>query len=151
MYLKGFLAPALVICLGMLASRCQQPPEYTKLLELPEDQRHAEFKKMPIEKQIDIYLLSMTREPPDLGFEDALASQGRTVIPPLLERLRKEPEEYRQSDLIYVFEVMNRKYLSLKEEKDVITSIENVVARMNHPTWKGRSKKALDIIRGETK
>ena len=137
-----------VFLLGSLGS-CffQSPPaDYVKFKELPVAKQHCEFKKLSIDKQIDYYLLDRNREPPDLSFADDIASQGRAVIPALLKRLREEKAEYRQEAIVNIFEDMNRHYLDLRDDKEVIDALKDAIARMEDPDWARMARKSLNAI-----
>lgn len=123
------------------------PPDYVRLLELPRHQQPCEFRKLPVDKQIEFYLYSSSGEPPRPEFDDPLASQGRAVVPQILQRLRNEPRERRQLDLILLFEQMNRGYVDLKNDKEVIDTIEEVVAKMKDADWKRMAQKSLTAIK----
>ena len=141
----SFLFLSLVAC-AFSAGCNNHPADYVRLLKLPREQQPCEFRKLPIDKQIEFYLYSSSGEPPRPKFDVALASQGRTVVPQLLQRLRNEPAEYRQLDLILLFELMNSRYVDLKNDKEVIGTIQEVVAKMKDPDWKRMAEKSLAAI-----
>jgi hypothetical protein len=145
-YLRVSLLLLSLLSFGFL-TKCGAPPEYAQLLKLPREQQLCEFKKLPVDKQIEFYLYSRTGEPPRPDFDYALASEGAKVIPTLLQRLRSEPAEYRQVDMILLFELMNREYIDLKNDKVVIGGIEEVVAKMKDSSWKGMAQKSLTAIK----
>lgn len=125
----------------------QSPPaDYLKFKELPIRQQHCEFKKLSIEKQIDYCLLDRNREPPDLSFADDIASQGRAVIPALLKRLRDEKAEYRQEAIVNIFEDMNRHYVDLRSDKEVLGAIKEAIEKMEDRDWARITQKSLNAI-----
>ena len=84
-----------------------------------------------------------------MGFDEDIASEGKQALPILLTLLRNEPEEYRQSDLIWVVEVMHREFVPLNENKEVIETVSKVVSRMKDPAWQRISQKSLQVIRAK--
>jgi hypothetical protein len=139
------------ICLCGLLSACHYPSEYIEFRRLPPERQHAEFRRFPIDKQIDFYLYSMNREPPDTSFADDIARRGKEVIPFLLARLQNERAEYRQYDIIFIFEVMHRNHNSLGDEEEAIRTIEEVVARMRDSYWRRMAQRSLDVIKRESR
>src|SRR5262245_5417191 len=117
------------ITLGcVLLTGCNFPQDYVDLMELPKTQRHETFRKLPIEKQVDFYLLRATfSHPPDTSFADDIALQGEKVIPYLLEQLKKEPVDHRRHYIIYVFERIHVNSVDLRENKEVIGALEQSV------------------------
>src|SRR5438128_8005098 len=87
----------LLLTIGMGAqTKCgyHPPPEYKRIFGLPSDQQKEEFRKLPLDKQVEMYRYAMYREPPDLKYSDFLASNGKEAIPYLLQRLREEESDY---------------------------------------------------------
>jgi len=137
------------VCLSASLGACffQSPPaDYLKFKELPVAKQHCEFKKLSIDKQLDYYLLDRNREPPDLSFADDIASQGREVIPALLKRLREEKAEYRQEAIVHIFEDMNRRYLDLRDDREVIDALKETIAKMEDRDWARIAQKSLNAI-----
>jgi hypothetical protein len=123
------------------------PPEYRKLFRLPTDQQQLEeFKKYPLEQQIEIYLYAMQREPPSTQFARFLASNGKKVIPLLLKRLKEEKRDDVKVDLIRVLADMHTDHCSLKDEKEVIETISVVISGMRDPLYKEWSERELKKI-----
>ena len=138
------------VCLSASLGGCfpqSRPANYLKFKELPVAKQHCEFKKLSIDKQIDYYLFDRSREPPDFSFAYDIASQGAKVIPPVLKRLRDEPAEYRQVDLIRLLEFITTQYVDLKNDREVSNTIEEIVAKMNDPDWKRMAEKSLAAIK----
>jgi hypothetical protein len=138
------------VCLSASLGGCflqSRPADYLKFKELPVTQQHCEFKKLPIDKQIDYYLFDRSREPPDFSFAYDIASQGAKVIPPVLKRLRDEPAEYRQVDLILLLEFITTQYVDLENDKEVIITIEEIVGKMKDPDWKRMAEKSLAAVK----
>jgi len=126
---------------------CSYPDDYVEFRKLPPDQQTAQFKQLPIDKQIDYYFYDQAHEPPRMGYGELIASQGESVLPDLLRRLKAEPAEYRQYDLLLVIETMHRKFLPLDKNKEVIETVEKTVNEMKDPAWQSSSRRSLEIIR----
>lgn len=138
---------SLLLAFCVSISGCNHhPDDYVQFRKLPVDTQNAEFKRLPRDKQIDYYLYNRTHDLPAMPFDDAIASQGEAILPDLLRRLKAEPADYRQCDLISLFVKMHRNYLPLNENKEVIDTLEQVVVRMKDRDWKDMSRKSLDLI-----
>jgi len=135
---------------GQTSCGYHAPPEYKKIFDLPRDQQEVEFKKLPMDKQVDMYLYAMYREPPDTKYVDYLASNGKEVIPSLLQRLEGEKRDSAKAMLIDVFQTMNEEYYSLKNEVELIRKLRVESAKIKDAFWRGESEKSIeDILEGE--
>lgn len=143
-----FLLTSLLLAFCVSTASCnRRPDDYVQFRKLPLETQNAEFKRLPIDKQIDYYLYNRGRDLPTMTFDDAIASQGEAVLPDLLRRLKAEPAEYRQCDLMSLFVKMHRNYVPLNEKRQVINTLELVVARMKDRDWKDMSQKSLELVK----
>lgn len=136
---------ALLVC--ALYSTCPpKPPEQCRaFLQLPPQQRRAEFRAYSLHQQLDVYLCAMKTEPPNSSLAYDIADKGEQAIPALLNKLKAAKSEVDQDNLIYVLEVMSdRKYL--RGRKDVIVEISNVIDSMKISQIKERSLERLKKI-----
>lgn len=107
-------------CGGGLTAECG------RYCSLSLERRHAEFRAQPLEKQLDIIHVcrheSACRggdsDPADKEIIDLVAERGESAVPLLVERLREETDEERQSELIAIFRSMGLKGY-LKGRRDV--------------------------------
>ena len=123
----------------------QQSPECREFYKLHPQQRHTKFRTFSLDKQIDIYLCGMKREPPDTGLADVIAERGEKIIPDLVERLKAEKEGYAQDNIIHIFELMSEKGY-LHGRRDVIALIREVIAGMKNKLRKEVSQERLEKI-----
>ncbi|MDA2925560.1 hypothetical protein MYX65_13085 [Acidobacteria bacterium AH-259-L09] len=150
---------ALVLLAG-ISCMGEIPSEYRAFFDLPLSQQHRAIHDYPLDKQLDIYLIAVTRiHPPDYAFADDIASSGKKATPILVKRLKGEQDESIQQKIIYIFEVMARchnfnvqhdLYLDydVGNDKDVITLVKQVVSLMEGPFYKERSERSLKVILG---
>jgi hypothetical protein len=134
---KERLLLLLLICAGVW-QQCgnETPTEYRKLFRLPVEQQAKEFKKYPLETQLDIYLHAMQGvEPPATQFAEFLASNGKQVIPLLLNRLKAEERDKFRYYFISVFDEMHESYFNLKDEKEVVETIRTTISKMKDPDY----------------
>jgi hypothetical protein len=107
-----------------------------------------EFRKLPIEKQVEFYLIRATNShPQDRRFANDIAARGEESLPYLLERLEKEPEDYRRNHIIWIFQQIHVITIDLRNRKDVIGALERAVDKMKDPYSKERSDATLQFIK----
>jgi hypothetical protein len=138
-----------VLLLGFsLLAGCQYPQDYVDLMNLPPEERHLEFRKLPIEKQVDFYLIRASNSHPwDKSFADDIAVRGENAIPYLLERLEKEPEDRRRDDIVWIFRQIYVNTIDLRNRKEVIDALESAAEKMKDPYWKESSQATLEFIK----
>lgn len=145
---KACLVLMLVISMVVL-DQCENttPPEYRRLFRLPRKQQAEEFKKYPLEQQVDIYIYAIQgAEPPATQFGDFLASNGKKVIPLVLKRLKEEKSDRVRLYLIEVLYSMHTEYCRLKDEKEVVETIRAVISDMKDATYKRLCELSLKAI-----
>ncbi len=131
-----------------LLGGCQYPQDYIDLMNLPPKERHLEFRKLPIEKQVDFYLIRASNShPSDRSFADDIAARGEDAIPYLLERLEKEPEDYRKEHIIWIFRQIHVNAIDLRNRKEVIDALGRIVEEMKDPYWRESSQATLEFIK----
>lgn len=127
---------------------CEFPPDYVQLMKLPNKERHEEFRKLPLEKQVDFYLLRVSfSHPPDSSFAEDIAIRGEDALPYLLERLQKEPEDFRKEHIILVFREIHLNTVDLRYKKDVLSNLEGAVEQMKDAEWKKMAQGSVNFIK----
>src|ERR671914_691198 len=98
-----------VVSLGMLLSiQCaRKRSEMDTLLDLPMREQEETFKRFPLATQVDVYVQAMYVEPPQTRYASYLASNGKQVVPFLLDRLRKEKSDTAKAHLFFAFQVLH--------------------------------------------
>lgn len=130
------------------------PPEHQSFFALASTQQHKVLSKQPLEKQIDIYVLAVTKfRPADygLGFSDDIATHGKVAIPVLTARLRTDPNEASRWALIHVFRDMVKFHYDFRNEKDMVEVLKEVVSSMKGAFYREESERLLKEILSEPK
>jgi hypothetical protein len=145
---------AIVVCLlGCLAGTgCPPPSMSTECRDFflrPASEREQLFKTYDLDKQLDLYRCGMGRRPPDSSLPLFIADRGETAIPTLLDKLDTEKDEMFQYGIIDIFEVMSVKGY-LRNRRDVIERIRQMVAKMKISTFRDMSREALSQIEKNT-
>lgn len=145
-YRATYLSVLLLACSMLIG--CQYPQDYVDLMNLPPEERHPEFRKLPIEKQVDFYLIRAANSHPwDKSFADDIAVRGEDAIPYLLERLEKEPEDRRRDNIVWIFRQIHVNTIDLRNRKEVIGALEKTVEKMKDPYWKESSQATVEFIK----
>ena len=92
---------------------------------LPSREEEDLFRTYPVDKQVDLYLCGMNREPPEIAYAAFIAEGGEKNIPYLLQRLKAEKVEIVQTRLIDIFSVMAING-QLRGRHDVIGELDQV-------------------------
>lgn len=123
------------------------PPEYERIVlsEGPNDRR-SEYLKLPLEKQVDMYGYMMVREPVDNRFTDWLASNGKAVVPVIMERLAREKTDYIKLCFIRVLRAMHQSYYKLSNEPQTVENLKALVAGINDRAYKEVAETQLEMI-----
>lgn len=113
------------------------PQEYRAFFRLPPDEQVTELQKMAIERQLDVYIVGVTRiHPPrsDLGL--AIGRQGPEILPALLDRLRRERHGYEKASLVFIMvgmpctaDVLARVHQGIESARLEVVGIEDSAHR----------------------
>lgn len=135
------------LCISIQTVGCQTSSEYAELSKLPVNERHCEFSKLTLDKQIELYFAAMKREPPDTTFGIWIAQRGEPAIPKILEMFTQETEEYRKEQLLSILQIMHTySYANVLEDPKTIALIKQQVAEMKDESWKRMSYRSVDLI-----
>lgn len=105
--------------------------EYHELLRVPRgSDRLKLMAQKPYCRQIDIYLHGMNRRPPFILVQ-YVAANGKNILPVLMDRLEKDPEESNQQALIFVIEVIAMKDPTLKDDEKLVALLRRKVDGMS--------------------
>ncbi len=124
------------------------PRECRDFFQLSSSEREIRFRQYPLEKQVDLYLCGMNREPPESGYAAYIAEGGEQVIPYLLNRLKAEPLEITKTRILDIFTVLAVKG-SLRGRQDVIDELERVVSHIKFAPVKSKAERYMDTIKRE--
>ena len=105
--------------------------ECREFFALPSKEREARFRTYQVDKQVDLYLCGMNREPPELGYAAYIAEGGKERIPYLLQRLQTEESESAQVQIVDIFTVLAIKG-QLRGRQDVVAQLEQVVSKIKY-------------------
>ena len=145
---KAFVASTLLIilsgCYGCPPTIL--PRECREFFDLPSREQEAKFRAYPLQKQVDLYLCGMNREPPEIAYAAYIAEGGEKNIPYLLERLKSEKLEITQVRIIDIFTVLAIKG-HLRARQDVVAQLEQVVSRMKYEPIRRQAQGYLEEIK----
>ena len=122
------------------------PRECREFFALPSREQESKFRSYPVEKQVDLYLCGMNREPPEIALAAYIAEGGDKNIPYLLQRLKAEKLEISQTHVIDIFVVLSIKG-NLRGRQDVVDELEQVVAKMKYQPVRLKAQTYLEKIK----
>ena len=103
--------------------------KYNEVLAQPtREQEQEAYLKLPLDQQVDMYILVMTTEVPRARFGETLASNGSKVVPFLLARLRAETIDHRKMLLVDILKIIHFKYYKLNQSSEVLETLQNTCA-----------------------
>jgi hypothetical protein len=97
------------------------------------EQEKEEFLKLPIDQQVDMFLLVMSTEIPRTRFDEMLASNGSKIVPSILARLRKDKDEYHRWSLIRVLKIVRWNYGRINQIPEVEETLKMVCSEIEDP------------------
>ena len=114
--------------------------------QLPSSEREVKFRQYPLEKQVDLYLCGLNREPPEIGYAAYIAERGEPVIPYLVNRIKAEPLEITKTRLLGIFVFLSAKG-NLRGRNDVIDELEHIIINMGDGPVKTKAQGYMDMIK----
>jgi hypothetical protein len=145
---KVFVASSLLIilnsCYGCPPTLLQR--ECRDFFALPSREQAAEFRAYPVERQVDLYLCGMNREPPEIAYAAHIAEGGDKNVPYLLQRLKAEQLEITQTRIIDIFTVLAIKG-HLRGRQDVVDQLEEVASQMKYAPVKLQAHRYIEEIK----
>ena len=154
------VALALLVACVLVSCRESIPSEYRSFFDRPLEEQSEELQKYPLDEQIDIYLIAVTKiHPPLSHLAVDIARYEKKAVPYLIERLREEEGDELREDIIYVFRWMALLHnygpehsfyveYDVKSDQEVVSLLEEVVSSMQEPLPRRSSEESLDIILG---
>ena len=123
------LAAACSLLSGCLTGCGPDAKQARAMRQITPQQRREAVASMPPEKQLDVYLIAAGGEPGH-NFSYDLASNWKSVLPALKQRLASQPGEAERVQLLWLLAAISENYCSLAERKDVLDAASRVVASM---------------------
>jgi hypothetical protein len=138
------VATVLLALAGALGCKFEMPPACKDFYEsLTDEQQEDQFPTYPLEKQLEVYHCGMQYRPPIRIWAWEISKRGEQIIPDLVQRLKAEPDQARQADLIYIFLALSQQgYLYNRD--DVVEVVREKVSHMGRS--RGRAQDSLDEI-----
>ena len=111
------------------------------------------LRRYPYDQQIDIYLYGTSHtRPVDSRFMLAVARNGRAVVPAVLQRLRREPDDFAKTDLIRLLQEVDYCCGDLAHDSATIESVTEAIPTIRDSTRRLAAERALErIVSGREK
>jgi len=156
---RNILGPGLIVLLVALVVLvailklgwgCHAPPEYRRIYFLPYEQGRDEFKKLPIDKQVDMCgYATYCLEPPSGQYACVLASEGDMAVPYLLAQLEAEHTKFPKLLYLNVFLTMHRQYYNLQSEPGLLERLKRGIAAISSKNERADAEEILRKIEAD--
>lgn len=136
----------IILLLSLVACGDPRAKDLEDLMRIrPEAKRIEEFRKKPIDEQIDLYLYAMRTEPPHLGFARYLALNGESMIPHVMSRMVADKDDWNKAHLIHLLRAMAEGNVPVRENAPLIIQVRAQISQMNGPAAM-RAQEDLELI-----
>jgi hypothetical protein len=117
---------------------------YTKSLK----ERISTFPRYSFNEQYAIYLYgNQVQHPPAIYLAEPFASQGKSVVLPLSDRLRTATDDLTIRDIVMVFSAMNRaKAYDVAGDEQLMRLLGGSAKKMKDPDWQAIVEKELSAL-----
>ncbi len=120
------------------------PKEYRPFFALPLDERREAILDYPLETQIEIYVITVTKsEPPDFGLAESLARNGAAIIPHVVRRVEAEESVYVQAQLVDVLWYLECRGQRIVVGEEALVRLSAMIDRADESPWKEVAKGVL--------
>jgi len=92
-------------------------------------------------------MYAMYVEPPLTRYATYLADNGKKVLPFLVRRLEAEKSDTAKSHLIHAFKEIHERHHSLRNEKETVDFLEQVISNMTDEYRKNECEEYLKAIK----
>lgn len=141
------LAAALLLLSALWLQGCASlSPQCIAFYNLDVKERKERFKTYTIEKQYDLYMCEMEREPPDLEYVDFIARGGQKNVPFLLEKLKASRSDIERRDILSIFRSMSVTG-NLQCTQEVLNQLDQAVSGMFMELYKDDARESLDQVK----
>jgi hypothetical protein len=97
----------LQLLLVLFAAGCPRvPPEYRPFFDQPYERQKEEIQRLPIERQLDVYIAGLRVHPPRIDLGLVIGKQGPAIMPALLSRMRLARHDYIKAELVWILRGM---------------------------------------------
>jgi hypothetical protein len=112
-------------------------------------ERRVAIRQYPLEQQVDLYLNAMfAKHPPDLGLASVIASNGRAIVPVLVDRLVHEDSDVAKTYLMEVFLHMQQYgHYAVAADLEVMGVLEHELEGMKDRRWARQANITIRRIR----
>jgi hypothetical protein len=134
----------LQLLLVPFAAGCPRvPPEYRPFFDQPYERQEEEIQRLPIERQLDVYIAGLSRHPPSIDLGLAIGKQGPAIMPALLSRMRLARHDYIKAELVWILRGMPCSPALDDRARAALDSVRVQVAEIRDPRHRGTAEQNL--------
>lgn len=145
-------SPVAWLWLLFLAASCSSTTydcAYVEFFELTWEEQRKLIAEYPLDKQIDICLASRKCIYPDVQhLAGAIASNGASIVPRLVDRLEKSSVDAEKADLLGVFYHLEvSRYYPVADDARLMGLLERQIQSIHSEAYRGMAMDSLQRIR----
>jgi hypothetical protein len=118
-------------------------PEYRPFFDLPRKRQPQELQRMPIERQLDIYIAGLRVHPPRFDLGLVIGEQGPAIMPAVLDRMRLARHDYIKAMLAWTLVGMPCTPALRDSVRAALDSVRVQVAAIHSPTHRESAEQNL--------
>lgn len=137
------LALLIFLALGCLPG---MPKKSRPFFQLPRKAQPAELRARPLEEQLDLYIAGVNSvHPPRIDLGLVIGKQGPAIVPTLLARIRRVPNEHDKANLVWIMVGMPCTTETADSISAALDSMRLETARIRNTNAKGSAEHSLQL------
>lgn len=137
-----------LMCMAMIALTACVPEKYRRFAE-PSPEADAQFQRLPLEEQLDVYLYLTTKShPPKLDYADLIATRGKEAVAPIMHAVTTSDSDLEKQRLLYILGSMaTNGHYDFRDAPSVLQQTERVIDAMSDEHHAKLSRYSLAAMR----
>jgi hypothetical protein len=147
MKLQTSLVYSLSLALPLIVSGCRNPAKEATLeiIRMPAQQRERALSQLSPEQQLDVYVYADTKIDPPLILAQEIASNWKSTLPPVKNRLESETDGATLAGLVMILSAVSTDHCSLADREDVLSAASRAIAKIGIPYRELAEKQLREI------
>jgi hypothetical protein len=123
-----------ILCINAL-SGCADPTRKLtyEIVRTPPEQRATALSRLPAERQLDVYEYAYRRMEPSVILAGEVASNWRTTLPVITDRLARNNSEQSLVGLMMILSTVSSQNCSLAKRNDTLLAASQAVSKISPP------------------
>jgi hypothetical protein len=123
-----------ILCISALPGCADSTRRLTyEIVSTPPEQRATVLSRLPAEKQLDVYEYAYRRMEPSVILAGEVASNWRTTLPAITDRLARNDSEQSLVGLMMILSAVSSQNCSLAKRNDTLLAASQAVSKISPP------------------